>query len=439
MSKLLRLLDSPAHQRRGWRGLLVAAFLVELAMFTVGRGCLGPYVSPLVFGGAGLLLGGAGLGLLRDQPLRWVRDARAVRRVGWIGAAWLGGAVLVLSRQIRTVLDTPIDVHSSDVIPIVQAYVSRFRSGEVVYRYLTTLPYPLFPNHLPLQWLPYVPAQRLGFDFRWMSWFLLLGPGLGAYLLALWRRPGRWYSFGLRALVPALVLLLFNRTDGYMYALVLEPTIIAYYFVLAASVLSGRWWAQGLALALCLLSRYSVVFWVPLFLWMLWRQAGPRHTLLVTAIVAAGITGIYLVPFFLPDPTIFGHALAEYRVATLGEWSRLDAATGLPTHVSNGLNLLPGLYRLPLSLEDKVSWAQRLHAAAAGGTALVLAAFYARLGRRYDYRALAILFLKIYLVVFYLFIQIPYAYLISLSVLLSAFVLVLDQVPALATAPAART
>ena len=431
----------PAQSRRGWRMLAGGAFVLELLLFSNWRGSLGPYWGPLAFVVAGLGLGIAALAALRDQPFGQATEGQVARRVGWGWAAWLAGALLVLSQQIPIILGSPIDVRWSDVIPIVQAYVDRFRSGEVVYRYLTTLPYPLFPNHLPMQWLPYVPAQALGIDFRWLSLGLLLVVGFGAYQLVLLRQPGSRLSFGLRALLPAVVLWQVVHRDAGLFSHVLEQTIITYYFLLAASVLAGSAWAQGGALVLCLLSRYSVIFWVPLFLWILWREAGRRHALLVAAIVLVGIVGIYLVPFFAPNPTIFTHALAEYRIATLGEWGRVSEGAALPTHVGNGLSAMPWFYTyLHLPLEAKITWVQRTHAVAAAGAAVLLAGFYWRYGRRYDYRYLALVALKLYLVVFYFFIQIPYVYLISLSVLLSVFVLlVVLSPPAPATAPAART
>ena len=426
-----------AHRR--WRIVAVVAFVLELLFFSNWRGSLGPYWSPLAFVVAGLGLGVAAMAALRGQPFGQATDGQVARRVGWGWAAWLAGGLLVLKQQIPIVLNSPINVHWSDVIPIVQAYVDRFRSGEVVYRYLTNLPYPLFPNHLPLQWLPYVPAQGVGIDFRWVSLGLLLVLGFGAYQLVLLRQPGGWLSFGLRALLPAVVLWQVVHRDENLFSQVLEQTIITYYFLLAASVLSGSACAQGGALVLCLLSRYSVVFWVPLFLWMLWREAGRRHALLVAGIVLVGIVGIYIVPFFAENPTIFTHALAEYRTATIGEWSRVADGASLPTHLGNGLSATPWLYTyLHLPLEAKVIWAQRAHALAAAGTATLLARFYWRYGHRYDYRYLALVALKLYLVVFYFLIQIPYSYLVSLSVLLSVFVVLVVVSPP-ATASAART
>ena len=404
----------------GWAMLAGLAYVLELLLFTALRRQAGPFISPTLFIGSGLLLCYAALRALRDRPFAQAPATQVARRVGWGGLLWLAGGALVLSREIPLVLSSPLDVHISDVVPIVQAYVDRFRSGEVVYRYLTTLPYPLFPNHLPLQWLPYVPMQAWGVDFRWLSIGLLLLVGFGAYQLTVLRQPGSRLVYGLKVLVPAVALRILIQ-ENMLYTQVLEPTIICYYFLLAASVLSRSAWAQGGALVLCLLSRYSVIFWVPFFLVVLWREAGRRHALLVAGIVLAGIVGIYVVPFLSKDPTIFLHALAEYRIATLGEWGRSDGVGG---HLFNGLSAAPWTYTyLDMPLEVKVTWVQRLHVAASAGAVALLAGFYWRYGRRYDYRYLALVGLKFYLAIFYFFIQIPYAYLISLSVLLSVFVL----------------
>ena len=417
-----RLVNVPAGlgQRR-WVGLAVLAYVAELLLFTGWRQQFGPFGSPALFMSASLLLCGATLRVLRDQPFAQATAAQVAQRVGWSWVAGLVGGAFVLSRYVPTVLRTPLDVRMSDVIPIVQTYVARFRSGEVVYRYLTNLPYPLFPNHLPLQWLPYVPLQAKGIDFRWLSMALLLLPGFGAYQLVVLRQPSSGWAFWLKALLPSFALWLILRNDDTIFAHVLEPTIICYYFLLAASVLSGSAWERGGALVLCLLSRYSVVLWVPFFLVVLWREAGPRHALLVAGLVLAGIVGIYGVPFLAKDPTIFLHALAEYRIATLGEWSRSDGVGG---HLFNGLSAAPWLYTyLDMPLEVKITWVQRLHLVVSDAAVGLLAWFYWRYGRRYDYRYLALVGLKSYLAVFYFFIQIPYAYLISLSVLLSVFLL----------------
>lgn len=412
--------------RPGWRTLAVAAYLGELLLFTQARDYFGPYISPLLFYGSVVVMVVAALAALRDQPFLTEMPAQSVRRVGW-GTVLAGlGTVLVLNRQIPIVLSQPIDIHASDIIPAMQVYAGRFLSGEVVYRYITTYHYPIFPVYLPAQWFPYTLALRWGIDFRWLSWGLLLGVGFGAYQLVLLRRPLAAGRYALLALLPGLVVWWMLHTDGYLFAQVLEPTIITYYFVLAASLFVRSAPLQAAAITLCVLSRYSLIFWVPFFLWLLWREVGWRYAFTVAGLVAAGIVGLYIVPFLSHDWDLFPrHTMAEYYIAAIAEWERSEQPNALPLHLANGLSASPWVFRLlngfPLAV--RVSWMQRLHAGASVGVVAVVAFWYWRYGRRYDYRYVALLSLKLALGTFYFFIQVPYTYLISVSVLLSTFVL----------------
>ncbi|ALW84488.1 hypothetical protein AUC43_04950 [Hymenobacter sedentarius] len=407
-----------------WQLGAYAAFWAQVRLFTDLRGHFSPYVQPLLLAGAALLLSVFAVlhFLHRPAPTTGPTPAQAATRLAWGGLALLLGGAWVLYYQAPNIVNSPVDVRYSDVIPIVQNYVGRFRSGEVVYRYITNLPYPLFPNHLPLQWLPYVLPDELGLDYRWWSLGLLLLLGFGAWQVALAQQRIGWLEFALKALLPAFVLVHILKHDPFIYAQVLEPTIIAYYCVLAASVLSRSALAQAAALVLCLLSRYSVVLWVPFYLWVLWREVGRRHSLVVAGLTLLGIVGLYVVPFLSKDWTIFTHALNEYRIATVGEWSRSDGPGGNPDHIFNGLGMASWFYSYaPGDLLHKITWLQRTHLLAGGTTVLAGAALYWRLRHRLDYRLLALVVLQLYLTVFYLFLQIPYAYLFSLTLFTSAF------------------
>ena len=406
-----------------WQAGAYAAFWVQLSLFTSIRGHFGSYWSPVLLGLAGGLLSLFALLSFRDQPLPQAAPALVARRLPWAGLLLLLGGVWVLSYQAPIIVGTPINVYASDVIPILQNYVARFRSGEVVYRYLTNLPYPLFPNHLPWQWLPYVLPDAWGLDYRWWGLGLLLLPGFGAWQVVLARRAGSWPEFLLKAVLPAFVLVRIIRHDPIIFAHVMEPTIIAYYCLLAASVLSRSVLVQAVALILCLLSRYSVVFWVPLFLLLLWREEGRRHALRVGLLVAAGILGCYVIPFLSHDWTIFTHALSEYRLATLGEWTKNLNSEGHPYHVFNGVGMAAWFYTYaPGDISQKITLLQRVHVVLSAGTVLGFGVLYWRWRRRIHYRHLALVALQAYLLVFYLFIQIPYAYLASLTIFMSAFV-----------------
>lgn len=428
-----------------WQVGVYAAFWLQLSLFTTMRGHFGPYWSPVLLGAAGALLSLFALLYFRDRPLPEVAPQVVARRLPWAGVVLLLGGAWILSYQAPIIAGTPIDVRSSDVIPILQNYVARFRSGEVVYRYLTNLPYPLFPNHLPWQWLPYVLPDAWGVDYRWWGLGLLLLLGFGAWQVVLARRAGSGAEFVLKALLPAFVLVRIIRHDPVIFAHVLEPTIITYYCLLAASVLSRSVLVQAVALTLCLLSRYSVVFWVPLYLFILWHEAGRRHALQVGGLVAAGVLLCYVLPFLSKDWTIFTHALSEYRLATIGEWTNNLNGDGRPTHVFNGVGMAAWFYTYaPGDVSQKIALLQRVHVGLSAVTVLGFGAVYWRWRRRIHYRYLALVALQAYLLVFYLFIQIPYAYLISLTLFISAFVVLAvggasPPILAPSTAPAART
>ena len=415
-----------SYRPRLWSWLWVlgcwAAAWLECRLLTDLRNYYGPYWSPVLVLLAGVLLCGCALGFWLNRPLVEAAPARALGRAPLAGLLLLAGAVRVLFLQVPLIRDHANTLAFSDVITILQTYVARWRSGEVVYRYLTVANYPLFPNHLPLQWLPYVPADMLGIDYRWWSLGLLLLLGFGAYLLVLLRQPLPWPEFVLKALLPFAVLAQLIEYNPDIYTFTCEPTIIAYYCVLAAAVLSRSALAQGAGLVLCLLSRYSVVFWVPFYLWVLWRERGPRHALVVAGLVAAGVLGLYVVPFLSHDWTIFTHALAEYKIATLGEWSLHDDS-GFPPQLFSGVGAASWFYTHGSgTLADKIAALQHTHVVACVACVGLVATLYYRLRQRLPYQVAALLGLKLYLTVFYTFLQIPYLYLTSLGLFMSAFV-----------------
>ncbi|WP_088462879.1 hypothetical protein [Hymenobacter amundsenii] len=412
-----------AGPRWPWQLGAVVAFWLEIRFFVDLRGYYGPFWSPVLFYLVSAALCGCALMAQLDNP---PGAGPAPLERGRVLGSWLMallGSVAVLYAQAPVLAGHPINVHESDIVPILQNYVSRFRSGEVVYRYITNLPYPLFPNHLPLQWLPYVAADQLGIDYRWWSLGIGLLLGFGAYLAFLNGLRLRLLAFALLAVLPWGLLHYFIALDSGLYAQTVELTIVAYYCVLAASIFSRSALVQAAALVLCLLSRYSVLFWVPLFLWLLWRERGRGHALLVAALTLAGVVGIYVVPFLSKDWTIFFHALSEYKIATMGEWSRSAEGSG---HLFGGLGFAVFFYEFGGGdLAARIALLQKAHILASVGAVALSAGAYWKLRFRLDYRTLALVSLGFYLSTFYAFIQIPYAYLTSLTLFVGMFVLAL--------------
>jgi hypothetical protein len=407
---------------RLWQLAAYLACWLEVRLFLEHdlRNYYGPYWSPVAFYAASVALCVFTLlYCLHRPPGSLTATTPTGRRYDMALLALLLGGLAVASIQGPVIAATPIDISISDVIPILQTYVQRFRAGEVVYRYIYFSNYPLFPNHLPMQWLPYVVAEEIGVDYRWLGLMLLLTLGFGAYQWVLIRQRMGWPQRLLKSALPAGLLYWILYHEPSIYALTIETTIISYYCILAAGVLTRSAGWQAVALTACLTSRYSVVLWVPLYGIILWFSAGRAHALKVALLSLLGVTLVYVWPFLSKDWTIFTHAISEYKIATVGEWTRQH-------HMFKGIGfagimLTYGTGDIP----TKIDVLQRYFLLAGGGVVLLWGLVYWRLRHRLDYRVLALISLKCYLATFYAFIQIPYSYLTSLVLFMSLFLVLI--------------
>jgi hypothetical protein len=306
--------------------------------------------------------------------------------------------------------------------------VSRFLAGEQVYTPFTReLGYQGTPGYLPLQWLPYVPAQLLGLDYRWLAFgdLLLATAGYNYWLL---RQEKQGAVLLLKALLPPLLLLAILITDSSTLGLTVETLIYGYYFMLMATIFSRSPALQALGLLVCLLSRYALVLWVPLYLLLIFFQGSRRQAVWVAAGVVAGIGLIYVLPFLSQDWGMFMRVQQEYSQLAVGEWSHLEplAETGdKPYHLFKGLGMAAWFYTWGQGpLLGRILLLKNFHFFFSGLVVVVAGTSYFRSRHKIDYRLFALISLKAYLATFYHFIQVPYLYLTALSVFASVFLLV---------------
>lgn len=419
-------------RRRVWALLAAACLLGEAWLFTWGRLSLGDYLSGVVLTLCGLVAVGATYLAMRGR--RWLlpaaqNSALLVRKSygGWGIALAAGlGVVACTVRQQEVIQEFILSIGNSDIIPALSIYPRRLLAGEAVYAPFTEeLGYFALPTYLPATWGPYLLPQVLEFDYRWMAFGLLL-LGVGCYLVLVYRlRLSVLASFTL-ALLPFALTLSVQHTEAPMFGQTVEEMIIGYYFVLLSGLLLRQRALLILGLLLCLLSRYSLVLWVPLLLGLLYWQQGWREAVLVTGAVGLGVVVLYILPFLSHDWTLFLRVQQSYAVVAAGEWQHLNER-GLPFHLYNGVGLGNLLYQFGSgSIPDKISLLRKLHLAGLLGTVLGAALLYWReAASRTDYRVFCALALKFYLVMFYALLQVPYAYLASVSVFASCFLAVL--------------
>ena len=414
------------------RVLIYALLLAELLLFTWYRGTLGVYCSPVALYLTGVAACVVSYFFFRHRPWPAAGAASAAAGAGWarglalLVAAGVGMAIST-GRMQGFVRDYSINISYSDVIPALRIFVTRWLVGTEVYVPLTwEMGYLDMPTYLPATWFPFVAAERLGLDYRYWAWLLFLVLAGGSYLLVLWRLRRPWAATLVLALVPFMAVFCMQRTDSASFGYTVETMIVGYYSLLVAGILLRSWPLQLVALVACLLSRFSLVFWVPLFMGLLFFQDSKRRAVWLAGGVALGVLALYIVPFLSHDWSMFMQVQDSYTNAALGEWQHVNEA-GLPVHLYNGVGLAPFFYEHGTGpVLGKLLLIKKVHLLASVGVVAAAALLYWRQrGRRMDYRLYAILALKFYLATFYALVQVPYTYLAMVSVFLSVFIVLM--------------
>ena len=419
--------------------LAVLATVGEALLFTWSRGWPDWYFAPVLLLECGLTAAAAAAWLAPPSPRPLTALPLATGKAGW--ATWRGwqkaivvvvvlaGIGLCVNEMRRIVERFPVNLAYSDIIPALSIYPRRFMAGETVYTPFTDeLGYPALPTYLPATWGPFLVAEWLKFDYRWLAFGLLLGAGFGAYGWVVLRLRRPLLVTALLLAWPFALLHSVMRTDFAIFAFSVEMLPAGYYLVLAAGILLPSRGLRVAGLLLCLLSRYSLVFWVPLYMALLYFRHSHREAWLTAALVATGVLGLYVIPFLSHDWGMFMRVQEAYvNVALRSEWLHLNTE-GMPIHLYNGIGLANFFYYFGSGdLLHRVQLLQRVHLAVLVLTAAGAAAYYwyRPATARLDYRIYAVLVLKVYLAFFYAFILVPYAYLALVSLLVSLFVLLI--------------
>lgn len=336
------------------------------------------------------------------------------------------GCTVFIGDKLQIIFDKyPIDPLSSDVIPSMEMYVKRFLAGEKVYTEMYFPSWSFFPTYLPFMWSPYMLAEILNLDYRWVAYCFFI------IVLIFWNRrlllqPIYFEEALLKLPLPFFVLYYFIIHADFMFGHSLELMPIGYYLILALSLGSKRVWVIALAILLCLLSRYAFSFWLPVYLLILWNEYGFKKILQIGLSILGGLFIFYLFPFVIGDWGVIAKGAEAYNTAIIGQWKTQpwQEAGALPHHLSQGLSFSIYFYNfLPdLTIIERLNINKWVHLLVSIGTALFILLSYFWCKKRYtnfNLRLFLLISLKFYLVVFYSLLYMPFSYLYLLPLFLS--------------------
>lgn len=196
----------------------------------------------------------------------------------------------------RQILDnTPLQIEYADMLPIIGVMCHRFLDGHFlqVYQPIPQIWGGIQPIYLPAMWLPFSFSFLFHFDMRWIT-VISIWLSIIICILPLWKKS--WtLLFYAASLIILLIWFHFNKENN-VIRLTEEGVVFFYYSLMALAIILYNPWLIGIAAALCLLSRYAIIGWLPfaaIFLLMT-KQSLFLIKSLISGII---ITSLLIIPF----------------------------------------------------------------------------------------------------------------------------------------------
>jgi hypothetical protein len=403
--------------------------VVELGFFTFWRKAFDPHTLPFLFLGTQLIIGILPLFLLEkdknfiENKVKNAKKLNISQTEFWktkhivplsiLLILGIGVSYMILADLYKLKLI----VSDSDIIPQVQIICKQALGPDFTYKPFDDFGYHMPPCYLPMQWMPYLPSEIFAFDPRFVTRFLFIFTYIFWFVKIIKNNTNIVASVILIAL-PVLLISTVRDHDRVVWSLTIEQLIMCYYFLLGLSLTTNSKIFQVITIILCLMSRFSLVFWLPFYAFMLWTKEGWKPTRKFSLLILAGCALLYG-PFLVQDVHIFSRAQAYYDLASIGEWTRSEK----PVHIYNGLGF--ALYFLEKGGDTVIQIAslKKLMLLLTPSVSIVLGLVWWRFKDKLDFSLFAVCSLKISLAVFYAFIQIPYSYLYVTPIILSLAVL----------------
>lgn len=336
------------------------------------------------------------------------------------GVAWFKWGIVLsigfflVRGGMEILLKFPMTIEDADMLPILQTQARRFLNGEDVYAVM-----PGFwkgnmkPIYMPGFWAPFIPFEAAGIDIRWTTLVLLLGAlGLMVSFLPIIKR--NQSIFVLVALLPLVFIYESVWTGQESIIRLSQEGIVMFYYVLLGFAVVRRWpLLTGVAIALCMLSRFALVPWVGFYLIYVFFFENKRHALITVG--TAGVIGLFC--FLIP----YGFELWDYFFNHPHRYQKFAESTWKVNQqfFANTLGLAKYF------TQETVRYQHRIHLILSFlAPALLLFTYWrTRLKWRWNEHFFALAMLKLTLVIFYNFIVMPVFYLFFVNTILSCLIL----------------
>lgn len=177
----------------------------------------------------------------------------------------------------------PLNYKWADMLPIMKIMAERFIHNENPYNPIYEIWDGMKPIYLPTMWILYSIPITLKIDIRWINIIVML---FGIFVFLYKReRKIQVLDFLILALVAYFLIESLHHKNQDWYILTEEPLIVGYYLLLAYVLFRNKPILIGIAISLCLLSRYILLFWFIGYLFYVYSDKLFLKKLLLTTII----------------------------------------------------------------------------------------------------------------------------------------------------------
>ncbi|HLK28130.1 MAG TPA: hypothetical protein VKT28_06085 [Puia sp.] len=310
---------------------------------------------------------------------------------------------LICFFSISIMKDNPFDYHNADMLPVIKTMDQRFLNGQWrhVYDNVPEIWGGSQPIYLPAMWLPFAPAVALNIDVRWMTVFCLIIVFAVSVLLISFKQK---YSYFILVIAAMLLWWLLSEDDTHgLIGLSEEGVIILYYFLLVLALVSENIFFISILACFCVLSRYALIGWVPAFFIYLLLNKKNKQAIIFSSIGVLFFLFFFIIPFGWNAFMQLIKLPSQYVDFSKRVWQ--DSPETFTDYIGFakffGANKMNQLHQLLISLSFIVP------------TAFIL--IYHLLKKKMNFSNIPLAALKISIVIFYNFIDVPYMYLFFTS------------------------
>lgn len=307
---------------------------------------------------------------------------------------------------------TPLSYEYADMLPVIKVMNERFLSGHFnqVYQPISEIWGGSQPGYYPAMWLPYCVGVLTHIDLRWINSFALFSSFVICLVIASKVKNLCASAFFIIAFLLLVTWLYKEPVHNYI-RLTEEGVVVLYYMFLVLAIISGKPVWTGIALGLCLLSRFSIIGWIPAISIYFLLQKKFRELLLIGGSCVLTVLVLFIIPFGWSTVLHVMQRSSAYMSTASNVWNVN------PEYFTNFLGFarfyMPGhLHLLHYSL-----------IACSFGLPILFVLLVYFLRKKFAANNVLLATGKLSLVTFYSFIYVPYLYLFYTSSMVSLLIL----------------